>query len=96
MTKLITGNGVMWLNMLHLTGLLRKLAMTIHVAVIASFLAMTIHVAVIASFLAMTIHVAVIARNEAIQKIQNINALQNLSLRGTFRGFLKTDDVGIT
>jgi len=54
MTKLITGNGELWLNMLHLTGLLRKLAMTIHVVVIA--------------------------RNEAIQKTQNINALQNFSL----------------
>ena len=53
MTKLIDGNGAIWLNMLHLTGLLRKLAMTIHVAVIA--------------------------RNEAIQKTQNINVLQNLS-----------------
>ena len=53
MTKFITGNRAMWLNVLHFTGLLRRLAMTIHVAVIA--------------------------RNEAIQKTQNINVLKNLS-----------------
>ena len=54
MTKLITGNRAMWINVLHFAGLLRKLAMTIHVSVIARY--------------AMTAHVTVIARYEAIQR----------------------------